>query len=213
MRLHDSPNGVGSRLFLWRRKTREFYSRDIGSFLATEAARLIWTIPRPVAENSATSLRWNRDFHRAENTAPDTVHRSSGVAYVPPTKNGRDAKLARPLVGKRTVTLADRGCNFVPIRLFHRIREFDLTKCGQVSGSRAARHGVSDREVMPLRTRLGRVASMALAGPEKNLEVAATLERPFAVHPSGCSLRSSPQCFIAPDRRPSTFDQSDRRPH
>ena len=77
---------------------------------------------------------------------------------------------------------------------------FDLSKGGQVSGSRAGSQGVSvspsrgvaeefaqiaadksggNASVMPLRARLGKVGSMTLDGSEKNIDVAATLRTYF----------------------------------
>jgi len=77
---------------------------------------------------------------------------------------------------------------------------FDLSKGGQVSGSRAGSQGVSvsptpdvanvfaqiaadksggNASVMPLRARLGKVGTMTLDGSEKNLEVATTLRTYF----------------------------------
>lgn len=77
---------------------------------------------------------------------------------------------------------------------------FDLSKGGQVSGSRAGSQGVSvsptpdvanvfaqiaadksggNASVMPLRARLGKVGTMTLDGSEKNLEVAASLQHFF----------------------------------
>lgn len=92
---------------------------------------------------------------------------------------------------------------FHPATFYHGtagdISAFDLTRGGQVSGSRAGSTGVSispdpavanefaaiaqgnggGPSVMPLRARLGRVGSLTLDGSEKNLEVASTLAEMF----------------------------------